>query len=80
MFTLAAGAFLFYFKFAYSDRHAWYFLLALVPVLAYFFYWFAQALRNQAKADYGHTMLLNYISAIALNGFFVFLYLDTARV
>lgn len=80
VFTFAIGGFLFYFKFAFSENYAWSFLVALLPGLMYFFYWFVLILRNSEKADYKHTMRLNYISAACLNAFFIYLFLDTSQV
>lgn len=77
VFTIAIAAFLFYFKYVYSDLHAWVFLIAHVPILAYFFYWFAQCLKSRSSADYTHTMRLNYISGFLLNAYFLLLYFDT---
>ena len=80
MFTIAVGGFLFYFKFALGEKYAWSFLLALLPILAYFFYWFLLILKSRKNADYSHTMRLNLISGICLNTYFVYLFLDTSHV
>lgn len=80
VFTFAIGGFLFYFKFVFGEKYAWSFLLALLPGLAYFFYWFILILSDKKKADYGHTMRLNYISTACLNVFFIYLFLDTSQV
>lgn len=80
VFTVAIGGFLFYFKFMFNEKYAWLFLLALLPVLTFFFYWFILVLRDKAKADYRHTMQLNFISAICLNTYFIYLFLDTTQV
>ena len=78
MFTFAVGGFLFYFKFVFDDLYAWAFLLALLPMLAYFFYWFFLILRNRGNADYSHTMRLNFIAGTFLNTYFLYLFLDTS--
>lgn len=80
VFTFAIGGFLFYFRFVFGENHAWSFLLALLPGLAYFFYWFLLILKDKKKADFNHTMRLNYISAACLNAFFIYLFLDTSHV
>jgi len=80
VFTFAIGGFLFYFKFVFGEKYVWSFLLALLPGLAYFFYWFILILSDKKKADYGHTMRLNYISTACLNVFFIYLFLDTSQV
>ncbi len=76
IFTIAAASFLIYFKLLFGEKYAWFFLLALLPVLGYFFYWFFLVLRNEKYADYTHTMRLNLISGACLNLFFAFLFLD----
>lgn len=80
VFTLAITGFLFYFKFVFSEKHAWVFVIALIPVLTYFFYWFILIMNDGRKADYQHTMRLNFISAACLNAFFIYLFLDTSHV
>ncbi len=77
IFTIAAASFLIYFKFLFGELYAWLFLLTLLPVLAYFFYWFFLVMRNNKYADYSHTMRLNIISGICLNAYFIYLFLET---
>jgi hypothetical protein len=79
-FTLAIGGFLFYLKFFFGEIYAWAFLLALLPLLAYFFYWFLLVLREKDKANYTHTMRLNFISATCLNVYFLYLFFDSSQV
>lgn len=80
VFTIAITGFLFYFKFVFNEKYAWTFVVALLPVLTYFFYWFILIMKDASKADYQHTMRLNFISAACLNAFFVYLFLDTSQV
>ena len=80
VFTFAIGGFLFYFKFVFGEQYVWAFLMALLPTLTYFFYWFILILKERKTADYSHTMRLNFISAICLNVYFIFLFLDTSHV
>lgn len=80
VFSLAVTGFLFYLRFMFSEKHAWFFMIAIIPVLSYFFYWFFLVMGNRNKADYTHTMRLNMISAICLNSFFLYLFLDTTQV
>lgn len=80
VFTIAITGFLFYFKFVFNEKFAWTFVVALLPVLIYFFYWFILIMKDDNKADYQHTMRLNFISAACLNAFFVYLFLDTSQV
>jgi 1,4-dihydroxy-2-naphthoate octaprenyltransferase len=80
VFGLAVIGFLFYFRMYTQEKHALIFLAAVLPVLAYFFYWFVQVMKNRQKADYEHTMLLNYFSATCLNLFFLYLFLDITQL
>lgn len=79
-FALAVAGFLVYLDVALGRKYATWFLVALLPLLAYFFYWFSRTLRDRQNADYSHTMRLNIISAICLNAFFIFLFLDTSTI
>lgn len=80
VFTVAIGGLLFYLKFAFAEKYAWVFLLSLLPLLTYFFYWFFLIMKDAHNADYSHTMRLNYISGICLNGYFLYLFLATTHV
>lgn len=78
VFTVAIGGLLLYLKFAFAERYAWGFLISLLPLMSYFFYWFFLIMKSRRNADYAHTMRLNLISALCLNGFFIYLFLGTA--
>ena len=80
IFTLAVGGFLFYFRFMFGEKYAWFFLISILPLLGYFFYWFFLIMKEPANADYSHTMRMNLISAIGLNGFFIYLFLESTQV
>ncbi len=67
--------FVWYFSTYFSTREALVFLGALSPVVLYFVYWFAISYHDESKADYTHTMWLNFISATCLNAFFIYLFL-----
>ncbi len=72
-FAIAVGFFWWYFTSNYSILIAWIFLGCMVPVLTYFNYWFIKVLKDSSKADFSHTMKLNFISAFFLNFFFLYL-------
>lgn len=80
VFTLAVAAFLFYFKFRHGEKYAWFFLMATLPIMIYFFYWFFLIMRHKRNADYSHTMRLNLISGVCLNAFFIYLFLESTQV
>ena len=78
-FTVAVVGLLLYFRFVFGEEFPLTFLVALLPVLGYFFYWFFLVMRNQKHADYSHTMRLNIISGSCLNAFFIYLFLETGH-
>jgi 1,4-dihydroxy-2-naphthoate octaprenyltransferase len=80
VFSLVTFGFVLYFHFFFETKYAWMFLAALFPVVGYFFIWFYQVYQDQKKADFGHTMWLNFISATALNVYFFYLFLDSTHV
>jgi 1,4-dihydroxy-2-naphthoate octaprenyltransferase len=80
VFSLVTFGFVLYFHFFFETKYAWMFLAALFPVVGYFFIWFYQVYRDQKKADFSHTMWLNFISATALNVYFFYLFLDSTHV
>ena len=80
IFTLAVGGFLFYFRFMFGEKYAWFFLISILPLLVYLFYWFFLIMREPTNADHAHTMRMNLISAICLNGFFIYLFLGSTHV
>jgi 4-hydroxybenzoate polyprenyltransferase len=79
-FTLAMTGFFFYLRAYFEIKYALIFLASLVPVLIFFLYWFSRILKHEQHADHANAMRLNFISATCLNGFFVYLFLDTTHV
>lgn len=75
LFGLVSLGFVLYFSAFFSFKYALIFLAALSPVVLYFLYWFLRVYRDESKADYSHTMWLNFISATSLNFFFVYVFL-----
>jgi 4-hydroxybenzoate polyprenyltransferase len=80
IFTLATAGFVYYFLTYFDFHYTLIFLASLTPVVIYFFYWFIQVYKDPSKADHAHTMRLNFISATCLNGFFLYLFLDSTQV
>ncbi len=72
LFTLATSGFLYYFINYQNLSDGLYFLAFLSPILLYFSTWYLAVRKNPLGADFISTMRLNYLSAILLNGFFVF--------
>lgn len=80
IFGIAICGFLFYFYLYHASRYSRTFLLAVLPILIYFYYWFTLVLRNKKHADYAHTMWLNVISSTSMGAFFVHFFLDTTQL
>ena len=79
-FGLATLGFIYFFVEWFDLKYAFSFLIALSPVAIFFSYWFLRARANSSKADYQHAMWLNFISATALNAFFIWFFLDSSHV
>ncbi len=76
MFTIASLCFAWYFTSFYDLQMAIIYLLAMSPVVLFFFYWLSKVLKDIGKANFDNTMRLNAISAFCLNGFFIYLFLS----
>lgn len=79
-FTVAIGAFVLYFLRYFDIYYGVVFIASQTPLVVFFFYWFARVLRDPKNADYKGTMIINLLSGICLNGFFVWLFIDTSHV
>jgi len=80
MFLVATAGFEYYFLTYYSQKFAMAFLLFMLPTVIYFLLWFILTLKNKQKANFGWTMGLNFISAICLNAFFIYFFLQTSHL
>jgi len=74
VFVVALPGLLTYFKCYFDWRLFYLCLLLIIPVLAYFLFWFRNVIKDPAKADYSHAMRLNMIAALSLSTFFILLY------
>lgn len=79
IFTVVTAGFVWYFIAFANLTWALTFAGAMLPVVFYFSYWFVLVSNNESKADYSHTMWLNFVSATCLNAFFVALFLIHAN-
>lgn len=79
-FSIGAGLFFYYFLQHHQEKYAWYFIPSMSPVVLYFGYWYIRVHQNPDNADYSHTMWLNTISALCLNTFFIYFFLDSSQV
>ena len=73
-FVLANGVAFYYFNSFYSVRHFFFFNLCLLPVTAYFLYWFIVTLRDRSKADYDHSARMSVISSLSMIVCFVVIF------
>lgn len=80
MFALATVGFMVYFVAFLEVKYILAFLLALTPVVIFFLVWFLKTMKSQLNANYSNTMWLNLISSVCLNGFFIYLFLDSSQV
>lgn len=80
IFSISTLGFLYFFQTYYNFDYWLDFLIAMAPVLVYFFFWFIQVRQDAKKADYTRTMWLNFISATCLNAFFVYFFLDSSQL
>lgn len=70
-FFVSTLGFIYYFKETYSIQIGLLFIILMFPIVGYFFYWFLKVLKDAGKADFRHTMRLNFVSALMLNLFFL---------
>jgi len=70
-FGLATGGFFLYYHYYHGTAQAISYLVFLLPVLAYFFYWYLRVRQDASQANFRATMRLNLISSFCLNLFFL---------
>jgi 1,4-dihydroxy-2-naphthoate octaprenyltransferase len=80
LFALSAICFVIYFTTFHTTGYAVAFLIALAPVTIYFLIWLAAVKKDASNANYSKAMGLNFISALCLNGFFTYFFLDSSQV
>ena len=72
-FIFSGIGFVAYFNWAGNTWAIWGFLAAMLPVILYFFLWFSLVKSNPSKyVSYDWAMWMNRISALSLNGFFLY--------
>jgi len=80
VFALVSIGFVVYFNNYFSFVYSIAFVSAMAPVVLFFMVWFLKVWRDPSKADFSHTMWLNFISATCLNGFFIYFFLIGSHV
>lgn len=74
-FGLATAGFFLYYQYYHGLAQAISYLVFLLPVLAYFFYWYLKVRQDASRANFRATMRLNLISSLCLNLFFLLIIL-----
>ncbi len=80
VFTLSAAGYVLYFNRFYTLTYGWIFMAALSPVVIYFLIWFYRVWKNPVNANYRSTMWLNFLSALCLNTFFIWFFLEVSQI
>lgn len=80
-FALTASAFGWYFVDKGQTAIAGYYLAAMAPIALFFLIWMGLILREPKKyAIYNWAMGMNFVSAISLNAFFIFYFLENTQI
>ncbi|WP_297338323.1 UbiA family prenyltransferase [Algoriphagus sp.] len=80
-FLLTAGGFAWFFLSRNQESILWVYLASMLPVVLYFMLWFYFVRQNPQKyANYSWTMGMNAISAVLLNGFFIYYFLENTQI
>jgi 1,4-dihydroxy-2-naphthoate octaprenyltransferase len=80
MFLIADLGFIFYFNHYHISKYALAFQFFLAPIVLFFFLWYLMVRRRPKYASYKWTMWMNFISALCLNAFFIWFWLDRTNV
>ena len=81
VFLITGAGFAWYFMDRNQLSILWIYLAAMAPIGLYFLIWFGFIIQNPEKyANYNWAMGMNTISAIALNAFFIYYFLENTQV
>lgn len=80
VFAFATLGFVLYFNSYFSMKYSLAFIYAMVAPVLFFMFWFYKVWQDSTQANFTNTMWLNFISAVSLNGFFVYLFLMSSNV
>ena len=76
VFLTSNTGFFYFFVHQYSLSTGLIFASAMLPVSAYFGWWYLQARKDRNSADFTSTMRLNFISSVMLNIYFIYLWIS----
>lgn len=79
-FALTGLAFVWYFLDKNQDSILWVYLGAMAPVMLFFLIWFGFIRKDEKYASYSWAMGMNSISAICLNAFFIYYFLENTQI
>ena len=80
-FALTASAFVWYFVDKGQTPIVGYYLAAMAPIALFFLIWMGLILREPTKyATYSWAMGMNFLSAISLNAFFIYYFLENTQI
>lgn len=80
-FLATAGAFASYFFSRNQEPILWVYLACMSPVILFFFVWFSFVRKSPEKyAAYSWAMGMTWISALALNGFFLYYFFENTQI
>ena len=80
-FALTASAFVWYFVDKGQTPIVGYYLAAMAPIALFFLIWMGMILREPTKyATYSWAMGMNFLSAISLNAFFIYYFLENTQI
>lgn len=81
VFALSGAAFIWFFLSRNQADICWVYLGAMAPILLFFLIWFSFIRTNPVKyATYSWAMGMNIISAISLNAFFIYYFLENTQI
>lgn len=81
IFAITGAAFIWYFLNKNQLQIIWVYLGAMAPIFLFFLVWFGFVRQNPEKyASFSWAMGMNTISAVALNAFFIYYFLENTQV
>jgi 1,4-dihydroxy-2-naphthoate octaprenyltransferase len=81
LFALSGATFIWYFLNRNQIDISWVYLAAMAPIIVFFLIWFSFIRMNPTKyAAYSWAMTMNTVSAICLNAFFIYYFLENTQI
>jgi 4-hydroxybenzoate polyprenyltransferase len=77
---LSTAAYFWYFSSFHRLDFAMLFVMALSPVAVFYGIWWVLVFKNERYASYGPVMIMNLLSALCLNGFFIYFFLHGTHI